>query len=196
MKKAIYLILALLILAAVVLSGCEKKEEEIGADINTQEALQSIMDNAKAAVGESAFIPFTLDAPVTNENCKGYLGLTAEQFGEHVLESYTIIAALSSQAFDLALVKCKDYASAKEVKKLIAEGFNPSERVCATSEVAFVVESGRFVLLGGVGADTAEAFQKAFDEQFETKSGEVNKFFERGADFVDGGGFGGLLPVD
>ena len=58
---------------------------------------------------------------------------------------------------------------------------------------AFVIESGRFVMLGGVSNDTAEVFQKAFSDQFETETGEVNKFYERG-DEVEGG-FGGL-PLD
>ena len=198
MKKAIYLGLILVILAAIVLSGCGKKEEEIGADINTLESLKAIMENAKAAAGEKIVMPpFTIENQVTKENCDGYLGITAEKFEEYVTESYTMVAAISSQAFDLALVKCKDYASAKEIKKLIAEGFDPAQRICAISEQAFVIESGRFVLLGGVGNEAAELLQKAFDEQFETKSGDVNKFYERGADVQEGGGIGGgpaVLP--
>ena len=196
MKKIFAVIFAALMIAALFLGACEKKEEEVGEDIDTKAAVQTIMENARAAAGEGAFIPMTLDLEVTADNCQAYSGLSPEDFGEYVMEGYSMVAALNSQAFDLALIKCKDYASAKEVKKLIATGFNPAERICAISEVAFVVDSGRFVLLGGVAADTAEAFQKAFADQFDTAAGEVNTFFERGETDIDNGGFGGGLILD
>ena len=190
MKKVFALCFVTLILASLILSGCSKKEEG-GLDVDAKAALQTIMDNAKTAAGEDAFIPFTLDMEVTSENCSGYLGLTDEQFKQYVMDSYTLIAAISSQAFDLAIVKCKDYASAKEVKKLIAEGFDPANRICAISEVAFVVDSGRFVLLGGVAKDTAEIFQKAFADYFENDVGAVKTFFERSGEApAVGGGMG------
>ena len=185
MKRLFCLILALLMASAVVLVSCKK--EEVGADVDTKAAVASILEKATAAVGEG-IIPMTLDVELTKDNCKGYTGLEPEKFEEYVMDGYTMAAALSSQAFDLALIKCKDYAAAKEVKKLVAAGFNPAERVCAVSELAFVVESGRFVLLGGVKASAAEAFQKAFADQFETKIGEVNTFFERGNDAPGEGG--------
>lgn len=196
MKKALCFVIVFVMLFAIVLIGCEKKEEEVGADIDTQAALQAIYDNAKATAGEGAFFPFTMETTISNENCESLTGLTAEQFDEYVIDAYSLPAALNAQAFDLALIKCKDYAAAKEIKKLIAEQFNPSKRICATSELAFVVESGRFVLLGGVAKDTAEFFQKAFDEQFETKTGEVNTFFEKGDEAAGEGGLGGglILP--
>ena len=196
MKKFFAVVFAVLMISALVLAACEKKEEEVGEDIDTKASVQAIMESAKAAAPEGAFIPMTLDLELTADNCMGYTGLSPEDFDQYVMEGYSMVAALNSQAFDLALIKCKDYASAKEVKKLIAAGFNPAERICAISEVAFVVESGRFVLLGGVAADTAGAFQKAFSDQFDTASGEVNTFFERGETDIDEGGFGGALILD
>jgi len=194
-KRIFVLVLAALMLAALVLASCEKKVEEIGEDIDTKASVQAILENAKAAAGEGAFIPMTLEIELSGDNCKGYTGLSPEEFEKYAMDGFSMVAAINAQAFDLALIKCKDYASAKEVKKLIAAGFNPAERICAVSEVAFVVESGRFVLLGGVSADTAGAFQKAFADQFETAAGEVNTFFERSGDDPAGdGGMGALIP--
>jgi len=199
MKKILYLSLVLCILAAIVLVGCEKKEEEVGADIVVQDALQAIKDKAKEILGPDVSVPEPMppeisDGTVTQDTCKNYTGLTPEQFEEYVLDAYAMPAAIMTIPFDLALVKCKDYASAKEVKKLIAEQFDPAERICAISPLCFVVESGRFVLLGGMTAEMAEAFHKAFDEQFETKTGEANTFFERGEDAGGGMGGGLILP--
>ena len=199
MKKILWLCFILLIFAAVILSGCEKKEEEVGADINTLESLQAIKDKAKEILGPDVSVPEPLpveisDGKVTKDNCENYTGLTPEQFEEYVLDAYAMPAAIMTIPFDLALIKCKDYASAKEVKKLIAGQFDPASRICAISPLCYVVESGRFVLLGGMSAEVAEAFQKAFDGQFETKTGDVNTFFERSADAPgDDGGLGGLI---
>jgi len=197
MKKILFILLAAALVFALGSCG-EKAEEEAGADIDTKAALEAIHEKAKELAGEGAFFPFTLplDAPINAENCQSHLGISPEDLDKYVTESYSLVAAIMAQAFDLALVKCNDYASAKEVKKLIAEGFDPAQRICAVSEVAFVVESGRFVLLGGVAKDTAEAFQKAFGEQFETAAGEVNTFYERGDDVPEGGGLGGGLILE
>jgi len=200
MKRIFSLILALTILTVLILSGgCEKKEEEVGADLDTRETLQSIKDKAKEILGPDVSVPEPMppeisDGTVTADNCQHGIGLTPEQFEEYVLDAYAMPAAIMTIPFDLALVKCKDYAAAKEVKKLIAGQFNPAERICAVSPLCFVVESGRFVLLGGMTAEVAEAFQKAFDGHFDTETGDVNTFFERGEDSGDGGLGFNLIP--
>jgi len=183
MKKIIFLLLTAALMTFMVSCG-DAAEAEVGEDIDVKAALEAIYEKAKELAPDDAFFPFTLplDAPISADNCESHLGISAEDLEKYVTESYSLVAAIMTHAFDLALVKCNDYASAREVKKLIAEGFNPAQRICAVSEVAFVVESGRFVLLGGVALDTAEAFQKAFGEYFETAAGEVNTFFERGED--------------
>jgi hypothetical protein len=180
MKKSFCLILALLMAAAAVLAACEKKEEEVGADTDTKAALAAIMEAAKAAAGEGAFIPMTLDYEATRENGADWLGLAPEQFDQYAMDSFVHVAAIGTQAFEVALVKCKDYAAAKEVKKIIAEKYNSMRWVCTTPEQCFVVESGRFVMLGAVYNAVADAFQGAFADQFkETKAGEANKFYKK-----------------
>lgn len=199
MKKVFSLILVFAMLSVLILSGCAAKEEEVGADLDTKAMLQAINDKAKAALEPDIKIPAPLpaeiagDNSITADNCKNYTGLTPEQLDEYVMEGYNTVAGIMTIAFDIVLIKCKDYAAAKEVKKIIASEYDPNYRVCAPPDQAFVVESGRFVFLGGMANNMAEAFQKAFDEQFETKTGDVNKFFERDA----GGGdenIGGFNP--
>ena len=75
-KKFFAVIFAVLMIASVFLSACEKKEEEVGEDIDTKASVQTIMENARAAAGEGAFIPMTLDLEVTADNCQAYTGLS------------------------------------------------------------------------------------------------------------------------
>ena len=195
MKKIFAVVLAAFVLAALVLA-CEKKEEEIGEDTDTKAALQSIMDAAGAAAGDDVFIPMTFDGEVSKDNSEDKLGLAPEQFEDHAIDACYMTAAIGTQAFEVTLVKCKNYASAKEVKSLAAKGYNPQKWICVFPEQCFVIDSGRFVLLGAVYDNTAEIFQNAFKEQFETAAGETNKFYERGADEPEGGGFGGGLILE
>ena len=200
MKKLFSLIAAILMLAMVFLTACDSKdnagsnEVEIGADIDTKESLTAIMDKVRETVGENVFVPMTFDSPLSADNCVSMTGLTQQQFEQYVMDGYSVTAAIMTQAFEVTLIKCKDYASAAEVKKLIKDGFDSNKWICVFPEQSFVVESGRFVLLGAVYNDVAETLQNSFAEQFTTKVGDVNKFYdqgEAGAGDMDIGG--GLL---
>jgi predicted small secreted protein len=193
MKKFFAALFAALTLAALALAACEKKEEEVGADIDTMAALQSIMEAARSAAGEGVFVPVTLDGEVSNDNSENKLGLTPEQFGQYVTEGCYMTAGIATQAFEVVLVKCIDYASAKEVKSLAAKGYNSGKWICALPEQCFVIDSGRFVMLGAVYDNTSELFLTAFKDQFETTAGEVNKFYEKGDNEPAEGGMGGLI---
>ncbi|MCL2813555.1 MAG: hypothetical protein FWD23_03035 [Oscillospiraceae bacterium] len=195
MKKIFAAGLAVLMLGALVLGACEKKEEA-GADTDTKAALQSIMETVGAAAGEGVFIPMTFDGEVSEENCEDKLGLSPDQFKQYAMDGYYMVAAIGTQAFEVVLVKCQSYASAKEVKSLAAKGYDSAKWVCALPDQCFVMESGRFMLLGAVYDNTAELFQNAFRELFETTAGEVNKFYEKGDNELPAGGMGGGLILE
>ena len=178
-------------LASLVFASCKK--EELGADIDTKAAMQEIMEAARAAAGEDVFIPVTIDGEVSKENCENKLGLTPEQFEEYAMDAYYMQAGIGTQAFEVVLAKCKDYASAKEAKSLAAKGYDPKKLICALPEQCFAIESGRFLFIGFLYDNTAEIFLNAFKAQFETEAGETNKFYERGDEEPEEGGLGGLL---
>ena len=222
MKKIFSLVLVLIMLAALVLTACGEKPEDnkagtgdnaggnvSGGDnsneqddknaaIDTKEALTSIMTKTRESTAndDSIFVPPTFEDPVTADNCENMLGLTPEQFNQYVTDAYSSSAAIITQAFQVALVKCKDSKAATEVKNLIAGGFNSQKWVCVIPEQCFVVEAGSFVLLGAVYDNVAGALQNSFNEQFEGRAGNVNKFYERGSDVPAEGGLGGGLILD
>lgn len=60
---------------------------------------------------------------------------------------YTAGAMLSSQAYELALVRVKNAADAEAVAREILEGANPRKWICVTAESVKVAVSGDMILL-------------------------------------------------
>ncbi|MCL1793622.1 MAG: hypothetical protein FWG34_07115 [Oscillospiraceae bacterium] len=195
MKKILAVVLAAAALAGLFLCACEKKEES-GADIDTRDALQKIMESAVSAAGDDVVIPMTFDGEISAENCGDKLGLTPAQFEDCAMDAFYMTAAIGTFAFEVVLAKCESYASAKELKSLAAKGYNWKKWVCVFPEQCFVIDSGRFVLLGAVYDNTAELFLSAFRERFDTAAGDVNKFYEKGDDEPGEAGIGGGLILD
>ena len=216
MKKVFSLFMLMLIVASVFLTACgtggnggnvgdnankessennnnnddNAAEPEIGEDIDTQESLNAIMEKLREVIDESVFVPKTFDSLVTADTCQSMTGLTVEQFEKYVTDGYSMTAMIMTQAFEITMVKCKDYASAAEVKKLIKDGYDSLKWICVFPEQTFVVDSGRFVLIGAVYNDVAEALQQSFADQFTTKAGDVNKFYDGGVANSGGDVFG------
>jgi hypothetical protein len=138
----------------------------------------------------------TIQVQITENDCENKLGITPAQFGADVEEAYMALAAIGTHAFEVVLIKTKGNESASTLKKAIADGYDSRKWICVLPEQSFVVDSGRFVLLGSVPNDTAEAFQTAFDDYFENNTlGTVNTFYERGDEAPADGGDGGLIIV-
>ena len=166
------------------------------SDKDTLKVLEAVLLSARESLGEDVIMPMTFNDPITADNCEGTLGITAEQFAEHVADAYAAKAAIGTFAFEVALVKCADAKSASEMKKLAADHYDHNKWICVIPEQCFVVESGNFVLLGAVADDFADAIIDGFSFEFEGNIGSVNKFYERGEDQPSGdGGGGGLLMI-
>ena len=180
MKKTLSVCLALLLSLSFVLSGCKGSSKEPAfAGEGLKDVLQKILDGAREKKHEDAFIPHVWDMAITVDNSSNKLGLTAGQFENNVEEAHSFSAAISNQVFELSLVKCKDPKAATEVKKLIADGFNPHQWVCVAAGKCFVVEAGSYVLLVVISDDLYDAFVDTFKELAgEGSMGEVNVFFE------------------
>ncbi|MCL2665799.1 MAG: hypothetical protein FWE82_09305, partial [Defluviitaleaceae bacterium] len=124
MKKIISSAIVIVLVFIVSITGCGTSVYD-GADIVTADALAFIMEHAKENRPEDVFIPMTFDLAVSDENCESMLGLTPDQLERYVDDGSIMVAAIMTQAFQLALVKCNSSADAIEVKKLISNGFDP-----------------------------------------------------------------------
>lgn len=66
---------------------------------------------------------------------------------DKVLQAYTAGAMMTSQAYELALVRVKDAADAEDIAREILEGANPKKWVCVWAESVRVAVSGDMILL-------------------------------------------------
>ncbi|OQA73890.1 MAG: hypothetical protein BWY35_00138 [Firmicutes bacterium ADurb.Bin248] len=199
MKRQILIALALLAAFAALVSGCkpaspaptatppavttappmETLAPATPSPTPVQSGLAGDTKDILAAVNEGANIDFeTFDEQITAETCQSYLGLTPEQLSEYAEDAYVSMAAMNVSAHLTALVKCKDAASAAEVKSLVAKGFDSGRWVCVRPDRCLVVEAGSYVFLIASYDEIATALEDAFRALAGDAAGEADVFFE------------------
>jgi len=199
MKKQILAALALLLAFAALVSGCKPAgpaattppietlapatpsptPEATPETTPAQDGLFGGTMDILAALNRSANIDFmTFDEQISAETCQSYLGLTPEQLGEYAEDAYVSVAAMNVSAHLTALVKCKDAASAAEVKSLVAKGFDSGRWVCVRPDLCLVVDAGNYVLLIASYAEPASVLRDAFLVLAGDAAGEPDVFYE------------------
>ncbi|MDR1194479.1 MAG: hypothetical protein LBK98_10015 [Peptococcaceae bacterium] len=174
--------LALALAGALVLVGCGGSGQAAPAKTDTlsgelPDILTAILDGAEEIMGEAGRLGMTFNEEVTAEGSQGMLGLTAEQFELYVDKAYASNAAIISIAHEVALIKCKDFDAAAEVKALAAGGFDPLKWVCVVPERCFVMDSGSYVLLAATALPIADALGQSFEALADGNAGETNVFY-------------------
>ncbi|MDR3278090.1 MAG: DUF4358 domain-containing protein [Oscillospiraceae bacterium] len=181
MKKYVALCLCLLLAAAAF--GCAAKTPPVSDTLSGSltDLMASIRSGADALLDDESRLPMSFDSAADSENCQGMLGLTPDQLEKYAEDAVVSTAAIGSHAYELALVKCKDAASAAEVKKLIAAGFDSGKWICVFPDQSFVIDSGSYVLLAATTADAADALQQSFRSLAGELVGEVKVFYTKSA---------------
>jgi hypothetical protein len=177
MKKYAAFCLCLLLLAAS--AGCAAKAPAVSDTLSGSpaEIMESLRSGADALLSNEDKLPMSFDSPVDGETCQDRLGLTPEQLEQYVEDGVVLTAAIITHAHELALVKCKDAASAVEVKKLIADGFDSGKWICVFPEESFVMDSGSYVLLAATTAAAADALRQSFASLAGELVGEAKVFY-------------------
>jgi hypothetical protein len=174
--------------------GSGEAKDALSGD--TKSVGEQVISGAKEDQGGASF-PEYLDNAVTPESSKGMLGLEPEAFSGRVSEATAFTAAINAIAGEIAVVKCASAGDAAEVKKLIAEGFDPAKWICARPEQCFVIDSGSYVLLFAGSAEQAGKIQASFDKLANGQVGEANVFFKDagGGNGASVGGIGLAPPT-
>ncbi|MDR0571185.1 MAG: DUF4358 domain-containing protein [Clostridiales Family XIII bacterium] len=177
----------LAICLAVMLSGCNgggaaQAPSGSGEGDTLEGATDALLsDIVKAADGqlpESSRMGASSERAIEADESQYMLGLSTDDFGKYVTEASASTGMLSTQAHEIALVKCKDAAAAGEVKKLVANGFDPGKWICVRPEKALVADSGSYVLLAVSNSAFADAAAKSFAEAAKDNVGEVVTFYD------------------
>ena len=170
----------MLSVAATGLSGCAEGGSDSGKDTlsgSAEEILATVIDSAGDAIGADK-LPETFTNPVTADGVENMLGMTADQFGQYVTEAVSATAAINIITFEAVLIKCKDSGAASEVKKILAESYDPGKWICVRPELCAVTDSGSYVLLVTGNQEQADAILASFGKAAEGNIGEADRFFE------------------
>jgi hypothetical protein len=142
------------------------------------EILAAVLDGANAALGDTDQLGASFEDEVTADSCQGMLGLTPEEFEQYVEGAYASNAAIITFAHEVALIKCKDFDAAAEVKRLAAAGFDSGKWICVSPDQGYVIDSGSYVLLVATSTKGADAIRQSFEEAAGGNVGEADVFFE------------------
>jgi hypothetical protein len=202
--------LAVLIVFAMLFAGCEEGPEngsgsadpvtgngdsgETSADTLTEataDLLSRILEDSGATLGEANPVPQTFEDPVTAENAPGMLGILSDDFVGYVTEATVASAAISTFAFEVALVKCGDAESAKMVDTLIKDGFDSGKWICVMPEQSLTSVSGSYILLAVGWKEQTVAIAEAFKAMASGNATAPEVFYEG----ETGGESGEELPL-
>lgn len=148
-----------------------------GLEGSLADVLKSIDVSASSKLSGDNTIPETFQEEITGDKSPLLLGVSSKQLDTYAEESVSS-QTMFGFGYMSALVKCKDAASARELKKLIADNFKAEEIwVCVIPEECFVVEYEQYVLLGVAPAETCTALREAFSEAAGGSIGEADRFF-------------------
>lgn len=142
-----------------------------GLSGSAQDVLNAIYDNSEFQKG------MTFDSAITADNCQSYLGLTADELEQYVEDALVSNAAITTNAQQVAVIKCKSAEDAVTVKGLVAAGFDSGRWICVMPQQSFVVEAGQYVLLAATTEDGAAQLQAGLAAIAGDSMGQVDTFF-------------------
>lgn len=167
-----------LMLVLVSLSGCKGGEaqgtdkggtdggsegaKESALSGSTEDILQKILDEAIVALGDE--VPAYFIDPVTSENAPGMIGVLQDDFVSYVDEAAAATAAISTFAFQAAVIKCDDADNAKTIDKQITSGYDSGKWICAFPEQSMTVVSDSYILLAVGSVAQVTELSAAFKE--------------------------------
>ncbi|MDR3311090.1 MAG: hypothetical protein LBS90_07060 [Oscillospiraceae bacterium] len=190
MKKLPVVLLSLCLLAVLAVSCAKDESSATNLTGATDAILVQITEGAAALVEENR-IPVTFTDGITKDNSQSILYVSADDFEANVEDAYAE-SALMSVAHRVALIKCKDAASAKKISDLIAGNFNSGWMICVTPDSSWTLVSGQYVLLVVSKDDYADAALQSFEELAGKDNVKSEKFYTIGDALPEGDG-GGLL---
>ena len=152
--KKIFLIVIMLV-AAVVLTGCGSK--------NIEGSLEDIMTKLYASIPDDERPMMLMNTEINEENVEYFLGTTEIEFEEALASE----PAIGSIAHSVVLVRVKDGANIEAIEEKIEKSINPRKWVCVgVEEDDVIVESkGNLVALIMVADEkTREKLEESFEK--------------------------------
>jgi hypothetical protein len=162
MKKPIILLLLLTLVAS--LAGCSKSEGSVKETKNIEgelkDILKEIYDTAELT---DDFKQYTLEGletkEITSENSEYHLGKKDIEFQEAIASS----PLMTTNAYELDLVRVKEGADIEKIKTEIKDNVNPSKWICVGVDPKnVIVDSIGDLIIVILSDDNATALHDAF----------------------------------
>lgn len=149
MKKLIT-ICSCICLSLLLLTGCNKKSDNLTASLETiMEGVYADMDDKLPTVG---------NIELTKDNISMYLGVESLDFKEGLVSE----ALINARAHSVALVRLNDGADIEKAKKEIKENANPRKWICVEAESVVVENRGNVIILIMSDEDLTKQMQENF----------------------------------
>lgn len=149
MKKLVK-ICSCICLSLLLLTGCNKKESNLTASLDTlMEGVYADMDGKLPAVG---------NVELTKDNISMYLGVESLDFKEGLVSE----ALINARAHSVVLVRLNDGADIEKAKKEIKENANPRKWICVEAESVVVENRGNVIILIMSDEDLTKQMQENF----------------------------------
>ncbi|MDR0822094.1 MAG: DUF4358 domain-containing protein [Oscillospiraceae bacterium] len=150
-----------------------------GLSGGTAEVLDKLITAAGTKLDEDNALPMAFTDPVSGDNSKNATGLDTDQFNKYVAEATVSTGAMMTMPHQIAVIKCKDEAAAKEVKALVASGFDSNKWICVIPDKSAVTASGEYVLLVVGRNEASAAVLSAFADLTGVSADKANVFFTK-----------------
>ncbi|MDR2590042.1 MAG: DUF4358 domain-containing protein [Oscillospiraceae bacterium] len=203
MKKIICVVLCTLMVASLVAcagtgNGGGGGASQTNLTGTTDGILTKIVDGVAEAGVETPFVMPPLQ--VMADSSEFDIGLSTDDFNRLVDDAYSSIAAISTFAHQISVIKANSAADATEIMSIISSngGFDPNKWICVWPQNASVIRSGEYVLLAASRNDIVEAAIDTFTTQAGAGNvSSVNRFWEHEGGEWEGGDDGGIgiLPA-
>lgn len=153
-------LLAVVLLSSACSSGSANKPPAATSKLNgsSRELLDKLIKSLKVEPLQS------MEEDLTAETAKTTLGLDSNEYEAKIENACVSQAMISSQAHILAMIKCKDVGSAKEIQSALQSKFDVHRWVCVMPEKAYAVTAEQYVLLVASFSDYAAAAKDGFTE--------------------------------
>lgn len=166
MKKVLSLILATILCISCIslLAACGPKNIE--DDLDT--ILNNILANADVDETTKEYFNYFLrdEFTPTSENLDYLLGSWNHEYKFDFSNGIYFAPMMSSQAFQLTLIKLPDASKAAEVEKELKDNFDMAKWVCVTPEIVKTTYVGDVVLLIAGDTQTVNALLNSFTSTY------------------------------
>lgn len=176
MKKGIIWAIVVIVVIALIGTGVyfiSKKNaggENEGVKIETIDDMKSLLDNVYAKLEDELPALDSAEIDVSDESqVTSFTGLKSNKDVDLLFVSLPL---MSSQAYEVVMVKAKDGADIESMKQEMLDNVNMRKWICVTADKVYITNSGNLIFMVMADSIWGTPVYNSFKEQVENKIGK------------------------